>query len=368
MKFVVSTTALTRALQMTSGALTAHPVMPVLEDFLFELHGNNLSISTSNLEVSINVIIEVTGTKDGKIAIPGKILLDSLKMLPEQPVSFNIDTETRGIEITATSGKYKLVGEKAEDFPVIERPDKEDQLTLQSDQIIKGIEKSSFAVSNDEMRQNMRGINMNIDFNQLTFAATDAHKLVRYTFREMESNVATSIILTKKAMQILGGILPKNIPVIMHFNKTKAFFSFEKTLLSTRLVEAKFPDYNAVIPVSNDNILTVTRQELVSALRRLSIFASKSTNQIVMSINDGSLTLNAQDLDFNNEATEQLGCTYEGSPINVGVNCKNLIEILSLIDSDQVILKLSQDNKPIVIVPSEQDPGEDLLMLIVTIS
>ena len=173
MKFVVSTTALTRALQITSGALTAHPVMPVLEDFLFELEGGKLSISTSNLEVSINTSLEVNGTEDGRIAIPGKILLDSLKMLPEQPVSFNIDTESRGIEITAASGKYRLVGEKAEDFPVLERPGSEDSITLRSDQLVQGVEKTSFAVSNDEMRQNMRGINMNIDFNQLTFAATD---------------------------------------------------------------------------------------------------------------------------------------------------------------------------------------------------
>ncbi len=368
MKFVVSTSTLAKGIQLTSGALTSHPVMPVLEDFLFELKGNELNITTSNLEVSINTRIEVSGSNDGKIAIPGKILLDALKMLPEQPLQFSIDVESRGIEITSASGKYKLVGEKAEDFPLLERPSKEDKIVLNSEQLRKGIDKTSFAVSNDEMRQNMRGINFNIDFSQITFAATDAHKLVRYTFRDLESNVATSLILTKKSMQILSSILPKNQTVTLYFNKTKAFFSFDQTLLTTRLVEAKFPDYNAVIPVSNNNILTVSREELISALRRLSIFASKTTNQVVMSLNEGSLTINAQDLDFYNEATEQLSCSYEGDVLNVGVNAKNLIEMLTLIDYETVVFQLSSENKPLVILPQEQDNGEDLLMLLVTTS
>ena len=368
MKFAVSTSALSKSLQIVAGALTSHPVMPVLEDFLLELKGNKLNITTSNLEVTINTHMDVNGSKDGKIAIPGKILIDSLKTLPEQPLNFNIDTESRGIEMTSASGKYKLVGEKAEDFPILEHPTNEDKIEINSDQLRKGIDKSSFAVSNDEMRQNMRGINLNIDFNQLTFAATDAHKLVRYTFRKLESDVATSIILTKKSMQILSAILPKDTKVTLHFNKTKAFFSFENTLFTTRLVEAKFPDYNAVIPVNNSNKLLVTREELISALRRLSIFANKSTNQVVLSLQDGSLTINAQDLDFNNEATEQLSCNYEGESLNIGLNAKNLIEILSLIDSESVEFQLSNENKPIVIVPQVQEPEEDLLMLIVTLS
>lgn len=368
MKFVVSTTVLNKGLQIASGALTSHPVMPVLEDFLFDLKGNNLSISTSNLEVTINTRIEVSGSEDGRIAIPGKILQETLKMLPEQPLSFMIDTENKSIEITSSSGKYKLTGEKAEDFPALETPTNEDKIEVGSEQLRKGIERTSFAVSNDEMRQNMRGINLSIDFSSITFAATDAHKLVRYTFRNIESDVATSIILTKKSMLILSSILPKDTKVLLHFNKSKAFFSFDNTLLYCRLVEAKFPDYNAVIPVSNNNILTVNREDIIAALRRLSIFANKSTNQFVMSLGEDSLTVNAQDLSFNNEATEQISCTYAGTQINVGLSAKNLLEILSLLYTDQVIFKLSADNKPIIIVPDEQDPDEDILMLIVITS
>ncbi|MEP7194915.1 MAG: DNA polymerase III subunit beta [Saprospiraceae bacterium] len=366
MKFAVSTSALYKNLQIAAGALTSHPVMPVLEDFLLELKGNQLNISASNLEVSINTSMEVSGSKDGTIAIPGRTILDALKTLPEQPVNFDINTETRGIEITSVSGKYKLVGEKAEDFPIIERPSNEDKFELTVDQLRRGIEKSSFAVSNDEMRQNMRGINLNIDFSQVTFAATDAQKLVRYTFLDVVSDVATSMILTKKAMLTLISILPKDGNVSIHFNKTKAFFTMGNTLLTTRLVEAKFPDYKAVIPVNNSNSLTVVREELISALRRLSIFANKSTNQVVLSLNDGSLTINAEDLDFNNEATEQLGCTYTGESLNVGLSAKNLIEMLSALDTESVTFELSSSNKPVLILPHEQDPGEDLLMLIVT--
>lgn len=366
MKFVASTSALLRQLQIAAGALSANPVIPVLEDFMMTLQGNKLSIAASNLEMTITTDLEVTGQENGKIAIPGKTLLETLKSLPEQPLSFVINSETRGIEITSASGKYKLVGEKSEDFPEIETPTDEDSIEMDSIQIQKGIDKTFFAASNDEMRQSMRGININIDFNHVTFAATDAHKLVKYSFLDVESNVASSLLLTKKSMLALKGILPRDGKVKIYFGKTKAFFSFDNCLFATRLIEAKFPDFNAVIPTNNQNKMIVNREELISALRRLSIFANKTTNQIVLNIQDKSLTITAQDLDFNNEATEQLSCSFEGETVNLGLNAKFMLEMLNVIESEQVIFEISLSTKPAIILPSEQNAGEDLLMLMVT--
>ncbi|HRI32189.1 MAG: DNA polymerase III subunit beta [Saprospiraceae bacterium] len=366
MKFVASTSALLRQLQIAAGALSANPVIPVLEDFMMTLQGNKLSIAASNLEMTITTDLEVTGQENGKIAIPGKTLLETLKSLPEQPLSFVINSETRGIEITSASGKYKLVGEKSEDFPEIETPTDEDSIEMDSIQIQKGIDKTFFAASNDEMRQSMRGININIDFNHVTFAATDAHKLVKYSFLDVESNVASSLLLTKKSMLALKGILPRDGKVKIYFGKTKAFFSFDNCLFATRLIEAKFPDFNAVIPTNNQNKMIVNREELISALRRLSIFANKTTNQIVLNIQDKSLTITAQDLDFNNEATEQLSCSFEGEAVNLGLNAKFMLEMLNVIESEQVIFEISLSTKPAIILPSEQNAGEDLLMLMVT--
>lgn len=366
MKFTASTTALLKPLQTASVALTANPVMQVLEDFLFDLKGNKLSIAASNLEVTISTEVEVSGKQNGRIAIPGKTLLETLKSLPEQPLQFVIDTDTRGIEITSASGKYKLVGEKAEDFPEIEKPSDEDQIEMESQHIQKGIDKTIFAASNDEMRQAMRGINLNIDFNHVTFAATDAHKLVRYSFMDVSSDVASSLLFTKKSMLALKSILPKDGKVRLYFGKTKVFFEFDSVMFATRLIEAKFPDYNAVIPTNNPNKMTVSRDELISVLRRLSIFANKTTSQVVFNIQDKSLTVNAQDLDFNNEATEQLPCEYKGNPINLGLNARFLLEMLHAIESETVVFEISATNKPALLLPLEQNSGEDLLMLVVT--
>ncbi|MCC6816103.1 MAG: DNA polymerase III subunit beta [Saprospiraceae bacterium] len=367
MKFTVSTTSLLKQLQLTSGALTSNPVMPILEDFLLDLKSNSLSISTSNLEVTMNTLAEVNGTLNGKIAVPGKTLLEILKSLPEQPLSFEVNPETKGVEIVSTTGKYKLVGESPNDFPEIEKPtDDDDSLKMNSDQLKNAIDKTAFAASNDEMRQNMRGINLSIDFNQITFATTDAQKLVRYNFYNVNSNVATNLLLTKKSALLLSTILPKNKEVSIYFNKGKAFFEFENFHFAARLIDAKFPDYNSIIPTNNSNILTIGKEEIVSALKRLIIFANKSTSQIVMSLNEASLTMNAQDINFNNEATEQLSCTYIGESLNVALSAKNLLEMISVIDSDTVQFQFSTENKPVLIIPNEQESGEDLLMLIVT--
>jgi DNA polymerase III subunit beta len=367
MKFIVSSGNFLEKLSKVSAALASNPVIPVLEDFLISSKGNVLSITASNLELTITTSVEAEVKKGGTIAIPGKTLLETLKSLPEQPITIEVNEQTSGITITSQSGIYKLVGEKSDDFPEITLPTKEDKVTIGAERLMNAIDKTSFATSNDEMRQAMKGICLNIDFKYLTFAATDAHKLVKYSFHDIISEASATLILTKKSLLALKSILPKDGDITLHFGRTKAFFSFDETILSTRLIEAKYPDYNAVIPTNNPFQLQVNRMELLSALRRLIVYANKSTNQVVFNIQDKSLTVSAQDPDMSNEATEQLNCSFQGDPMTIGFNGKFIVEMLSVINSEHVTIELSQPNKPGIIIPSEQTHGEQLLMLIMPI-
>lgn len=367
MKFSVSSGNFLEKLTKVSLALASNPVIPVLEDFLISSKGKILNITASNLELTITTQIEAEVSKQGTIAIPGKTLLETLKSLAEQPINIDVNEDTNGITITTQSGIYKLVGEKSDDFPEISLPTNEDKITISSDRLMSAIDKTSFATSNDEMRQAMKGICLNIDFKYLTFAATDAHKLVKYSFLDIISEASATIILTKKSLLALKSILPRDEEITLHFGRTKAFFSFGDTILSTRLIEAKYPDYNAVIPTNNPFQLQVGRLELLSALRRLIVYANKSTNQVVFNIQDKSLTISSQDPDMSNEATEQLNCTFQGEPMTIGFNGKFIVEMLSAMNSENITIELSQANKPGILVPSEQTQGEQLLMLIMPI-
>ena len=366
MKFTVSSQALLRNLQINSVSLASNPVMPILEDFLFQLKGNELEIITSTADVTTHSQMTVSNGVSGAIAVPGKTLLDTLKSMPEQPLDFEIDPDSCGITILSAAGKYKLVGQNASNYPEISRPGNEDKLILKGANLLNAIDKTIYATSNDEIRQTMRGVCMNIDFNHVTFVATDAHKLVKYSLLDIQSNVATSLILSKKSLLALRSILTKDAEVTVYYNKAKAYFEFAGILLSCRLIEGKFPDYNAVIPVDNPNKMKVNRLELLSALRRLAVFANKTTNQVVLNIQDRSLTISANDFDLNNEGTEQLVCEFQGEPMNLGLNAKFLIEMLSAIAQEEVEFELSDSNKPAILVPTEQDPGENILMLVVT--
>ena len=367
MKFNVSSGELLAALQTASGAIGSNPVLPVLEDFLFHIDNNILSITASNLEISITTKTEVLADKDGAVAIPAKILLDTLKALPEQPVTLEVDDDSQAVEITSAYGKYRLSGDNAEDFPSLPMEENTDHITINSDLLQAAISKTLFATSNDELRLAMNGVLTEIDFNDITFVATDAHKLVKYTFSEVNSDVTTSFILPKKAMSLLKTIFSGSSDVRMSYNTTNAFFKFDDTTLICRLIDAKYPDYNAVIPQGNPNIMTLSRRDFLNSLKRISIYANKTTNQVALNINEGSLTISAQDLDFSNEATEQMTCEYQGDPMTIGFNAKFLVEMLSVLDGDDVVIELSTPNRAGILTPAENNDNENLLMLVMPV-
>ena len=367
MKFSVSSGDLLNQLLVAAGAIGQNPVVPVLEDFHVSISHNVLTISTSNLETTIITSMEVIASDDGVMAVPAKILMDTLKALPEQPVTINHDEMSGTIEILSSYGKYKLSGDNPEDFPAQPEEQSVQSVKVSATLLSQAINKTSFATSSDEVRLAMTGVYMHVDFNKIIFVATDAHKMVKYSFNDINSDITASIILPKKSLVLLKNNLPQEGDVEILFNNSHAFFKFGNTQLICRLVDAKYPDYNSVIPFDNPYTLTLDKNRFQSALKRIAIYANKTTNQVVLNINDGSLTLSAQDLDFSNEATEQVPCQYDGETLNIGFNAKFLLEMLSVMDSEEVYIKLSSHNRAGILYPLNDDTSEELLMLIMPV-
>ncbi len=369
MKFSVSSTELLKQLQIASGAIGSNPVLPILEDFLFKIENKQLTIAATDLETSIATTIEVLADDDFSVAIPAKILLDTLKALPQQPVTFTVNEENFGIEITSSYGKYKLAGENGADFPNIPEADTVETVKLNSQFLLEAINKTVFATSGDELRPAMTGVYFQLEQNKLVCVATDAHKLVKYTTHQLAGDVTTTFIVPKKALNLLKNALPAGEAVTVSFNKANAFFSFGNMNLVCRLIDARYPDYNAVIPVDNPNNMTVSRSDFQNSLKRIAIYANKTTNQVVLDVTDKSLTVSAQDLDFSNEATEQMTCAYEGNPMRIAFNAKFLVEMLGVLDGEEIKMELSTPSRAGILTPVDAEPNlnRDILMLVMPV-
>ncbi len=368
MKFIASTSALLKSLQTISGVINSSSVLPILEDFLFEIEGGNLTVFATDLETSMSTELKVEAKDSGRIAIPARILLDTLKTLPEQPLTFKVDSKTFGVEIISETGRYKLSGENADDFPKIPQPEAVTEINIPSSAFSAAIGKTLFAVSSDDLRPAMTGVLFQVSPEGMTFVSTDAHKLVKLTRKDVKTAKAAQFIVPKKALGLLKSALPvSESGVNISYNKSNAFFTFENTKLICRLIDANYPDYNAVIPQNNPNKLSISRLEFQNALRRISIYSNKTTYQVILTITGSELKISAQDLDFSNEANERLTCGYEGSDIEIGFNARFLIEMLSVLDSGDIEIELSTPTRAGVLRPVEKNEGEDLLMLVMPV-
>lgn len=368
MRFIVSTSVLLKQLQAISGASSSSTVLPILENFLFEIKDNTLTISATDLQTSMVTSLPIEAKEGGRVAMPSKILIDTLKTLPDQPVAFSVDTETLAIEISAGDGKYKLSGENADDFPKIPVVDNVSTVNLESSILLEAINKTIFAVSNDELRPAMSGVYIQLNEENITFVATDAHRLVRYRRTDVGSEKATSIILPKKALALLKASLPSDETVVsVEYNTTNAFFQFGTISLICRLVDERYPDYEAVIPQINPNKLTVDRLLFLNTLRRVVIFANKTTHQVRLKISGSELHISAEDLDFSNEAHERLNCQFEGEDLEIGFNAKFLVEMLSNLGCEEVVLEMSTANRAGLLLPAIKEENEEVLMLVMPV-
>jgi DNA polymerase III subunit beta len=364
MKFIVSSSALLKQLQQIGGVINANTVLPILEDFLFEVEKNKLTVVATDLETVMKVQLEVEARDSGKVCIPAKILLDSLKNIPDQPLTFNID-KNFGVEITSDNGKYKVMGENPDNFPKEPVADGSNSFTIPASALVTGINKTLFAVSNDDLRPAMSGVFFEMDPKGLQFVATDSHRLVRFKRSDVECPKTDSMIVPKKPLNLLKSSLPStDEQLTVSYNSNHLFVKHGTTQLTCRLIDARFPDYKVVIPADNPFKLTVNKSEFQSALRRVSIFSNKSTNQVVLSITGSELQLSSQDIDFSFEGTERMKCQYDGEDIQIAFNARFLIEMLNASDSDEVVLQLSTPTRAGILKPVDEDENSELLMLV----
>lgn len=369
MNFIVSSSALLKHLSKISGVIPSRSVLPIIENFLFEIEEGNLRISTTNLEISMQTSLPIESRGDAmKIAVPAKILLDILKALPDQPITFTISEETFAIEISSENGKYKLSGENGLDFPKIPSAENTQAATMPVKVLLTAINQTLFAASSDEDKAALNGIFFNLGTNGLTFVATDAHRLVRYRRVDITVEEPTSFIVPQKALNLVKGSFDNNSePIRIEYNDSNAFFRTANVLLVCRLIDQKYPDYENVIPTENPNRLMINRHDLLGTLKRVNIFANKTSHQVRFKAGGSELTISAEDLDFANEARESLKCHYEGSDIEIGFNASLLIDIINNAVTDEVHVEMSTPNRAGIVLPSEQEEGEELLMLIMPV-
>ncbi len=364
MKFIVSSSQLLKQLQHINGVINANTVLPILEDFLFEVEKNRLTVVATDLETVMRIQMDIEAKDSGKVCIPARILMDSLKNIPDQPLSFNID-KSFAVEITSDNGKYKVMGENPDNFPKEPAADDTSSFTMSATALITAINKTLFAVSNDDLRPAMTGVFFELNKDYIQFVATDAHRLVRYKRTDVSCPKADSFIVPRKPLNLLKSALPDNEDEItINYNSNHLFVKHGTLQMSCRLIDARFPDYKVVIPSDNPYKMVVGKSDFQSALRRVSVFSNKSTNQVALNITGSELQLAAQDVDFSFEGNERMKCQYDGEDLTIAFNARFLIEMLNASDSNEVRLELSTPTKAGIIKPTDPGDNEELLMLV----
>ncbi len=370
MKFIVSSSLLLKQLQAISGVLSSNNTLPILDNFLFELADSEISISASDLETTMTARVQVDMSEgEGSVAIPARILLDTLKTFSDIPVTVDIDPEKFGVTLVAGEGKYKLAGQNGEEYPKVPPIEGAVNLTIDAEVLYHAITKTIFAASNDDLRPVMAGVFCELSPDHSTFVATDAHKLVRYRRNDIKSEESTGLKKKKKPLNQLKHILSQDdLPVAIDYSETNARFVYKNVTLTCRLIDGRYPNYSAVIPASNPNKLTIDRLPFLNAIKRVSIFSNQTTYQVRFKIAGSELTLSAEDLDYSNEAQERLSCHYDGADMEIGFNSKFLVEMLNNLETDQVLLSMSEPNRAGLITPVDNDTeGEEILMLVMPV-
>lgn len=372
MKFVVSSSVLLKQISALEGVVAGNPVVPILENFLFEIKDGKLLVTASDLQVTVVSELSVDVEREGSVAIPAKMLSDTLRNLPEQPVTITVDEEDFVVQIFSANGKYRLAGENAIDFPKVPELENTQSTEVASEVISSAIAYTLFATSTDEMKPAMNGVYVNISPSQAVFVATDGHRLMRYKRLDVSSSgELEEFIIPRKALTILKKSLPADdTPLQLTYNDQHASFRFNTIQMTCRLIDENFPDYENVIPLDNDKTMRIGRTELMSSLKRMAIYANKSTNQIRLKIAGDQLEVSAEDIDFSNEASEKLFCDFEaedGAEIEIGFNARFLIDGLSNLSADKVAFDFSEPNRAALLKPNDSESDEDILMLIMPV-
>lgn len=369
MKFVVSSTDLLSHLSAISKVISSKNTMPILDNFLFQLADADLTITASDLESTLITHMDLDNIEgEGTIAVPARLLIDTLKEFPEQPLTFQINAENYRIEIFSENGKYSIVGQSGEDFPEIPHVEEEEtaSVTVAPKILLKGVEKTLFATADDELRPVMNGIFVELSPENIGFVASDAHKLVRYRRADANADFESSFILPKKPAGLLRNLLPKEEnQVKLEFDNKNAVYTLTNYKLICRLVEGNYPSYNSVIPTKNPNKMVIDRLAFYNSVKRVSVFSNQASNLVKLNIADNQLVVSAQDIDFSISAVERLNCEYDGEEIEIGFKSTFLLEILSNISASEVRLEMSDPSRAGLLLPVEtEEEAEDVLMLL----
>jgi DNA polymerase-3 subunit beta len=368
MKFVVSSFELLSHLQAIGRAISTKSPYPVLECFLFELQETNLNITASDLEVTMTTSIEVEVIENGEnVAMPSKMLLDALKNCPEQPLTFNISEEDLTVEITSERGNFKLVAQPGEDYPSIPEieEDKSNKMQIAASILLAGINKTIFATAEDDLRPVMNGILIELAEENLTFVASDSHKLVRYRRNDIKNDIVASFILAKKPAFLLKSVLPKEVgDVTVEFDHRNAFFQLPNYKLVCRMVEGNYPAYSAVIPQDNPYKVTVDRVDFAGKIKLVAVFANQSSNLLKLQITENKMVVSAQDLDFSHFGQEELNCQYEGDELEIGFKAAFLADIVDNLSSTDIVVEMANSSRAALFSPFEKNEIDDELMLL----
>ncbi|KAA6351131.1 DNA polymerase III subunit beta [termite gut metagenome] len=367
MNFNISSTLLFGRLQALSRVISSKNSLPILDCFLFRIEDSVLSITAADNETMMVTTVSVnSSTANGAFAVAAKTILDALRELPEQPLDFIVDLETYAITVKYQNGVYSLMGQNADEYPQsVAVGDDAVRLNINGQVLMGSINRTLFATADDELRPVMNGVYFDITSEDITIVASDGHKLVRYKILGARGSGQAAFILPKKPASLLKSLLPKEIGEVgIEFDQRNAVFTFENYCMVCRLIEGRYPNYNSVIPQNNPYKVTIDRQQLLGALRRVSIFSSQGSSLIKLRLQENLITVLAQDIDFSTSAEEVLTCQYMGDEMNIGFKSSFLIEILGNISTGEVIIELTDPSRAGIVLPIEQEDNENLLMLL----
>lgn len=365
MRFNLSSSELVKALSAVSGAVPNKATLPILETILFESKDGQLRLTATDLEISIIEYIDADIDEDGAVAIPARRLTETLRQLPDIPVGFDVD-EKFNVKFRTDKGTYKLVGEDPDEFPEVPNLDEGHKLETTKDDVLKAINKTLFAVSNDDLRPAMMGVYFDIGPDESKFVATDGHRLVRYIKQDLTSDEEIQFIVPEKALNLVQKALHGE-ECEMTITEDHARFKSGNTIVITRLINEQYPNYDSVIPRENDKTLVINKEQMLATVKRVAIFSSSTTRQIRLQMDTDKLTIRAEDIDMSSEAKETISCDYDNDEIEIGFNAKYLADVLGNVDDEEVYFEFSTPNRAGIVKPSEEDENEQMLMLVMPV-
>lgn len=367
MKFTAASNDLQKVLSRIIGVVPSKSTLPILENILFDLKKNTLRLSATDLEVSMSVTMDVKGNEDGSVTVPAKRLMETIRSLTDVSIVFSADLSSNKIKMITESGEYTLMGESSEEFPSLPQFKGENQLTVDGAQLRRIIGRTNFSVSTDELRPAMTGVLFQVKQKEVCVVATDGHRLVRFRYSGLkDANVQKDIIIPAKALTLVAKT-SEDAESVITVDTSHVQFSFGSNILTSRLIEENYPNYESVIPLDNDKTLTVNRELLLNSVRRVALYSSTTTHQVRFSVKKGEMKIAAEDIDFGGEAREKIHCKYDGEELEIGFNSNYVIDILSHVDSDEVTFKLSTPVRAAIVSPTTQKENEDILMLVMPV-